>query len=315
MFEQNKILIFGNGQIGNKYLKYFKEKGYSVELSSTDITDYPALEVALDAFNPEIVINTAAKTNLEYTDENKLETFNVNALAAYELAKMCAARDIYFVHFSSGCIFESTSESDAKTETDVPNPSSYYAFTKAWGDELITKYIKDLKYLILRPRQPISGEVHYKNMLMKLLTFTKFVDTANTLTYIEDLLSWTEKLIEKRYVGIVNVANVGFTTPAKLAELLKKHVLPELEINVITKEELDKITPVRRVDTVLDVSLLESLVGYVRDCDEAAEEAIMELKENFEKEAAFTVNDNLRKTIEQTKARTEPNNVWQNLKK
>lgn len=309
-----KILIFGNGQIGNLLLNYFKNKQVEAFLTKCDITDDEQVDIALKAFNPSVVINTAALTNLEECDKNMLKAYDVNTLSAFNLARACARANIYFVHFSSGCIFESRDEFDLKKETDVANPSSYYAFTKAWADQLITKYVKDdLKYLIVRPRQPISGEVHHKNMLLKLLTFTSFIDTPNTLTYIDDLLVWLDKLIHMRYVGIVNVANKNYTTPARLARMLSDELLPELEVNIISKTKLDSTTPVRRVDAVLDVSLLESLVGKVRNCDEVAKEAVLKLKENFANEAPFTINDELRKTAEQTKTRTTVNKVYKKL--
>lgn len=309
-----KILIFGNGQIGNLYLKYFQKQGWEAQIAQTDITDFSSVEKQIIAFSPTVVINTAAKTNLEWCANNKLEAFQVNVLGADNIAKVCDQQGIYFIHFSSGCIFESKDEFDAKSEESEPAPAAYYSWTKVWSEQIV-KFgrSQDFKYLILRPRQPISSEVNYKNMLVKLLTFTKFVDSPNTGTVLEDLLDWTQKLISRRVTGTLNVANSGFSSPYKIAQLLRTHILPELPIELISKQELDKLTPNRRVDTILDVSKLEGIVGSVNSYEQALENTIKRLAANFKTLSKESIKQQLELTIAQSKTRTVTNNVWEKL--
>lgn len=311
---KDKILIFGNGQMGNLYKDYFDEKGYEIKIAKGDITKYEDVESAIKDFNPTVVINSAAKTNLEWVSDNKLEAFNVNVLGADNIAKVCDANEIYFVHLSSGCIFESKDENDVKTEDSEPAPASYYAWTKVWSEQMIGfEKSENFKYLVMRPRQPISGEVNYKNMLVKFLTFTKFIETPNTGTVLEDLLDWTEELIEQRATGVVNVANEGWTTPLHIAELLKKHVLPDLPIEKISKEELDSFMPNKRVDTVLAVDRLKELVKNVDTYEQRLEETIKKLADNIKSIDKEELKIQLDKTMAQSKARTKVNDVWSKL--
>src|SRR4051794_40918235 len=121
------ILIFGNGQVGNFYRDHYSRHGSTVHIASgVDITDVAQVDRAVADFAPDIVINTAAKTSLEWCGNNKLQAFNVNVLGAGNIAQVCDSRDVYLVHFSSGCIFSSVSGKDAKTEESAPNPASYY---------------------------------------------------------------------------------------------------------------------------------------------------------------------------------------------
>lgn len=312
----HKILIFGNGQMGNFYQRFFTEKDIPTEIASVDITNRNEVEVAVNAFNPTVVINCAAKTNLEWCGENKLETFNVNVLGADTIAQVCDSKNIYFIHLSSGCIFESKDGNDAKVETDEPHPAAFYSWTKVWAEEMIQfNKSKDFKYLILRPRQPVSTEVNYKNMLIKMLLFSKFVDTPNTGTVIEDMMQWTLELIEKQVIGVVHVANEGWVTPYDIGLLIKKYILPELEPEKITKEELDRITPNRRVDTVLNVDKLKGLVSEVKSYKERLEEVIQQLAENIKHTDKQVLEEELNKTMEQMKKRSIPNSVWENLLK
>jgi dTDP-4-dehydrorhamnose reductase len=314
---KDKILIFGNGQIGNFYLDYFKKQDdYKVIMSKKDITKFAIVEKEINEIEPSIVINTAAKTNLEWIKDNKLEAFNVNVLAADNLAKICDKNNIYYIFLSSGCIFESKDKNDVKNEQSVASPQAFYSWTKVWAEDLIRwKKSKDFKYLILRPRQPVSSKISNKNMLIKLLTFTQFVDTPNTGTVLEDLMVWTRILLEKGVVGVVHVANRGWSTPYKIALLLKKHVLPQLEVNLMSKKELDAITPVKRVDTILDVSKLESIVGKdnVMNYEERLEQIIINLANNIKKADKNFIKTTMENTVEHTKKRAIANTCYSKL--
>jgi dTDP-4-dehydrorhamnose reductase len=311
---KDKILIFGNGQIGNFYLKHFKLNAVISQISPVDITQLKLIEKAINKFKPTVVINTAAKTNLEWCANNKLEAFNVNVLGADNIARVCDEKGIYFIQLSSGCILASKDEKDAKKETDIPLPISYYSWTKVWSEDLITfNRSKGFKYLILRPRQPVSAEINYKNMLLKMLTFRKFIDTPNSGTVLEDLMVWTTKFIEKRTTGIVHVANKGWTTPYQIGLLLKKYILPDLPVNKISKEELNKLTPEKRVDTVLNINKLEKIVGPVKSYNKRLEELMFELKNNFDNSDKKILREQMIKTVTQSKTRTVINDVWEKL--
>src|SRR5581483_7630301 len=123
-----KILIFGNGQIANFYIDYYRGKDTDTKIADTDITNIEQVKKAIDDFQPDVVINTAAKTNLEWCGQNRLEAFHVNVLGASNIAQACDEASVYFIHYSSGCIFSSVDGKDAKNEEDLPNPSSYYGW-------------------------------------------------------------------------------------------------------------------------------------------------------------------------------------------
>jgi len=310
----HKILIFGNGQIGNFYLNYFQQKSIDCQISEANITIPSEIESAISQFQPTVVINTAAVTNLEECSADQIKAFNVNVLGANNVALACDKNNIYFIHFSSGCIFQSIDENDSKKETDTPAPAAYYSWTKVWSENLILFNKSDnFRYLILRPRQPISSQVNPKNMLVKMLTFINFVDTPNTGTVIEDLMDWTHQLIKLQYVGIIHVANSGWSTPYRIGLLLKKHILPQIEINKISKDKLNKSTPNRRVDTVLDVSKLESLGIKVKPYEDRLEEIIINLGENIKTLDRYQLKNILKQTASESKQRTVVNNTWSQL--
>lgn len=309
-----KVLIFGNGQIGNFYVNYFAGKGDEVRIADADILDYDAVSAAIKEYQPTVVINTAAKTNLEWCGLHRDEAFNVNVLGAANVAKACDEQNVYFIHYSSGCIFSSADGTDAKSETDAPNPASYYGWTKVWSEQIVTfERSANFKCLILRPRQPVSAQVNHKNMLVKMLTFSKFIDTANSGTVIEDLMEWTDQLIDKQVTGVLHVANSGYTTPYTIGQMIKEFILPGLEPEKISKAELDKMTPNTRVDTVLNVDKLESLGIAVKPYEERLREIVKQLGENIRAMDKNELREQLEHTAEASRQRTVLNGVYETL--
>lgn len=310
-----KILLFGGyGQMACFYKAYFDSIKIDSHITEANVLILDEINKAIDEYKPSVVINTAAQINLEWCANNKLDAFNVNVLGANNIAEICDKRNIYFIHFSSGCIVMSKDENDAKNEEVIPHPVSYYSWTKVWSENLIGfKKSKNFKCLILRPRQPVSAQINYRNMLVKMLTFSKFVDTPNSGTVIEDLMVWTDILIKKRITGVLNVANKGWTTPYRIGLLLKKYILPSLSVNKIEKFELNVLTPEMRVDTILNVDKLESIVGSVKNYSERIEDVIIELGKNFKSQDKTLIKNELEKTVELSKTRTIVNNVWKEL--
>lgn len=311
---EKRILIFGNGQIANFYRRYYENKGVDLSIAEADITKLEDVQAAIANYNPTVVINTAAKTNLEWCGNHRLEAFNVNVLGAGNIAKACDEAGVYLIHFSSGCIFSSADGKDIKTEESLPNPSSYYGWTKVWSEQMVAfERSPQFKCLILRPRQPVSAQLNHKNMLTKMLTFSKFVDTANSGTVIEDLMVWTDELIDRQATGVLHVANSGWTTPYNIGLMIKEYILPDLEPEKIKKAELDKMTPNTRVDTVLGVDKLESLGIHPTPYEQRLREIIQQLGENIKNTNKEEVRAQLEQTAEASRQRTVLNEVYPSL--
>ena len=309
------VLIFGNGQIGHFYLEHYRNSGKPATIANgVDITDLGQVETVIEKYQPSVVINTAAATSLEWCGLNRARAFEVNVLGAANVAQACDARGVYMVHFSSGCIFSSVSGTDARIEGDIPDPSSYYGWTKAWSEDIVMfERSEAFKCLILRPRQPVSSQVNHKNMLVKMLTFSKFVDTPNSGTVIEDLMYWTDALVEREATGVFHVANKGWTTPYQIGLMLKEYVLPDLKVERIEKSELDKMTPNTRVDTVLDVSKLESLGIEIGLYEERLEATVRELGKNIEGMNRLALSKVLEQTAAASRQRTVLNGAFMSL--
>ncbi len=295
----SRVLIFGRGQLGSLYRAWFESKGCMVDAPQGDIRDEAFVSGAISAAQPDLIVNTVGKTSIDWCEMNRTEAFEVNTLGSDVVAKAAEERGIYLLHISSGCVQESLTAEDVHAEEDAPHPLCYYSWTKVWAENLLSERARrgSLKVLVLRPRQLLSAMVSPRNALIKMLTYSKFIDTPNSCTIVEDLLEVSWQLIQKDATGLYNVVNPGITTPYRIAEALKRHLKPEMAFTKISKDELNRMTLAKRVDCVLSGAKLEKEGIRLRPIEERLAEILSELKRNLESEEAGAI---LRRTEAET---------------
>jgi len=210
-----------------------------------------------------VVINTAAMINLEWCDQNKEQCWAVNTGGALNVALACNVLGFKLVHISSGCIFDGMGTGKAYTEKDVPTPASFYANSKAEADNFILGAKLDIPVLILRPRQLVSAVPYKTNLLTKFLSVpqpARFIESANSITCIENFAEMIDHLLTCDATGIFNCANEGTISPYEIAVKLTK-LNPTLNPQPVDYQEYLDSIDVKRVNTVLNIDKLKS-TGY-----------------------------------------------------
>lgn len=226
---------------------------YNTAIANTDIV--PNKEV--------VVINTAALINLEYCQHNPEECYAVNTIGALNVAKACDALGWKLVHISSGCVFDGMGTGKEYSETDEPTPASFYAVSKAVADQMIIGAGLTIPVLILRPRQLVSAIPYKTNLLTKFLSVqqpARFIESANSITCIENFCDMVDHLLKVGATGIFNCANEGTISPYEIAVKLTK-LNPDLNPEPIDYQEYLNSIEVKRVNTVLNISKLKA-TGY-----------------------------------------------------
>src|SRR5215813_5664729 len=102
-------VIGGNGQLGSDVLSAFlKNDDNAIALSheDVDITSIESLQKALNGIAPAVIVNTAAMHHVENCEKNPLLAYQVNALAARNLAIVAKELDVKLVHVSTDYVFD-----------------------------------------------------------------------------------------------------------------------------------------------------------------------------------------------------------------
>ncbi|MFH1444345.1 MAG: sugar nucleotide-binding protein [Candidatus Peregrinibacteria bacterium] len=272
-----RILLFGGrGYMGGQFLKIYPD----AVVPSVDIADSAAVARVLDAEKPDIVINAAGKTgvpNVDWCEDNKIETLHSNVLGPLVLLEECQQRNIYWVHLSSGCVYSGDNEGRGFAETDEPNfTGSYYSRTKA----VCERALRDYPVLILRLRMPFDSSPHPRNLLSKLTKFERVLDVPNSITYLPDFLVAAEKLIAKRSTGIYNMVNEGAISPYHIMELYREIVDPTHWFERLLLDSLSQVVRAGRSNCVLSTEKLKGEGIAMRPIEEAARAALIEFKKS-----------------------------------
>ena len=124
-----------------------KKGGYT--FSSLDITNKKEVGAIFKEFMPDVVINTAAMTNVDACESQKEEAYALNVTAVKNMVDTIQDKipNCHFIHLSTDFIFDGEKGS-AYTEEDKPNPLSYYAISKYEGEKIIQA--SNIKWTIAR---------------------------------------------------------------------------------------------------------------------------------------------------------------------
>ena len=132
-----RILITGgNGQLGRAFAR--RIDGHLVEardLPDIDICDLGLCGIVAE-LRPDLILNTAALTDVDGCERDPDAAFAVNALGARNVALAAARIGADLVHFSTDYVFDGR-KGEAYWEFDVPTPINVYGASKLAGEQMV----------------------------------------------------------------------------------------------------------------------------------------------------------------------------------
>ena len=211
-----KAAVFGaGGQLGVELCAEFSARGYQVEgfdRSAVDITDAAQVEKALAAFDPEIVLNAAAYNQVDVAEKEPVAAFQVNALAARNLAIACRQADAKLAHFSTDYVFDGLS-GRAYREDDETHPLGAYAVSKLAGELYARAYLD--RPLIIRtcgvfgPAGAGTPRGNFVETMLRLAAKGQPIrvveDHVASPTFAPALAARTAELVERGAYGIYHL--------------------------------------------------------------------------------------------------------------
>lgn len=253
-----KILIIGNGYLGQEFNKHFSDS----VMSEVMIEKEDDVTREIEKAKCEWVFNCAGITgrpNIDWCEDNKQETFDGNVLLPLMIARACQKAGVKMMHLGSGCVYSGDNRGRGFSEEDAPNfAGSFYSKTKAMSEDML----KDYDVLQLRLRMPIDSDItSERNFIAKITKYDKVIDVKNSMTIVDDLLKATEVLTSRNRKGIYNMVNPGPMTHSEILDLYKKIVDPKFKYEIMTVDEMHKMTKAERSNCVLSC---EKLAGEIK---------------------------------------------------
>jgi len=120
---------------------------FNLETVKQELTDSHGLIRILEENSPDVVIHTAAISDIDYCEAHKDIAEKVNIGVTDLITDYCRSKDIKMIHFSSDSVFDGLK--GGYVEEDIPKPLHFYGKTKVEGEKLVSKKLN--KWNIIRP--------------------------------------------------------------------------------------------------------------------------------------------------------------------
>lgn len=281
-----KVLITGsNGLLGQKIVKLILEKGQD-ELIATargvnrlpypesnyrfdqmDITDQSQVDKVIDKYSPDVVIHTAAMTNVDQCETDREDCWKQNVDAVEYLITACERTKSFLLHLSTDFIFDG--EDGPYDEEAAANPISYYGDSKLAAEKLLLN--SSIKYAIART-VVVYGIAHDMSRTNIVLWVKKSLEDGKAIkvvddqlrspTLAEDLAMGCYLIAEKRAEGIFNISGKDLLTPYEMA--LKTAAYFNLDTSTMEKADSSTFTQTakRPPKTGLIIEKAIKVLGY-----------------------------------------------------
>ena len=243
-----KILITGsNGMLGHDLIEALKDNHELVLTTSRtlDITDKEQVFDFISQNKPDIVINSAAYTDVDGCEENQDLAYSVNGEGVKNLAFACREADSALLHISTDYIFNGEN-TRPWVEDDEIGPISVYGKSKLKGEQAILEILD--KFFIVRTAwlYGVNGRNFPKTMLELAENHSQITvvyDEVGTPTYTPDLAKAISQLIETDHYGIYHITNSGSCSWCEFARYIFEVAGKDVEVIPVTAAEFARPAP------------------------------------------------------------------------
>jgi len=206
------------GQLGSELCRQLGPSAVGLDLPEFDLTNDRLVEEAFDRFEPDVVINAAAYTQVDNAEHDPERCHRVNCLAVGQLVEVCRERDCQLVQISTDYVFGADEDRDRPyREDDEPGPLNVYGRSKLESEQLAANLAK---HLVVRtcglysvsPDGPTRGRNFVDSMLIlgKNREYLSIVDDQIcSPTYVPHLACAILHLLHAGALGLYHVVDCG----------------------------------------------------------------------------------------------------------
>lgn len=131
----SKIFVTGyRGMIGSRLIEL------GCRPLKSDITDQVVLDKEIKSLRPDVIINCAAKTNVDFCEVNTRTAEEVNYVGARNVFTFAEKYNVPVVHISSDHVFSGKLFGKYKEYSEDRNPVNWYGFSKLGAEAVANTY-------------------------------------------------------------------------------------------------------------------------------------------------------------------------------
>jgi dTDP-4-dehydrorhamnose reductase len=237
-----RITITGSdGKLGHS-LHEVLSKTHPVSLlgDETDITNFAFLREAVQATQPDLVINVAAWTDVDGCAREPEKALLINGLGAQNVALAAASSQAAVLHVSSNEVFDGQSQ-QPYNEFAPCRPISPYGYSK-WAGEQGVMQANPRHYIVRTAWLFAHGGKNFIHAILNAAnagkTLRVVIDEVANPTYNNDLAEAIAALIETERYGTYHLVNSGAVSRYQFARTILDTVgMTDYPIERITRAE------------------------------------------------------------------------------
>lgn len=219
-----KLLVTGAaGQLGTAIVEEFGRDHAVVACgrAALHIADGEQVRRLAQGARPDVIVNCAAYTNVDGSEDDPVSALETNAFGVRCLADAARRAGALLVHYGTDFVFDGEA-SRPYVEEDPPNPRSAYAISKLLGEW----FARDApRHYVLRVESLFGGSAA-RSSIDRIISALEagerarvFVDRTVSPSYVRDVASATRTLIDRGAgAGVYHCVNSGSTTWYELAK-------------------------------------------------------------------------------------------------
>jgi dTDP-4-dehydrorhamnose reductase len=179
------------------------------DYNQLDITNRSDVKSLVSSFQPDVILNAAGATNVDWCESNREEAWKANVTAVENLAEAARKVGAKLIHVSTDYIFDG--KNGPYDEEAKPNPIGYYGKTKLASENAIL--VAEIPYTILRTivlyGSGISIKANFALWVINNLKTGKIInvvdDQLGNPTFVGDLTMAMIKAFELGREGIFHI--------------------------------------------------------------------------------------------------------------
>jgi dTDP-4-dehydrorhamnose reductase len=221
------------------------------DLPELDITDREAIGAAIADFAPDVVIHTAAWTDVDGCARDPEKAYRINALGTQNVTLACVASDTAMVYISTNEVFDGTA-TEPYREWDLLHPINPYAQSKAGGEWFVRHllkrfYIVRIAWLYAAGGRNFSNPHRIIQLADELGALRVVTDEVGNPTYAPDLAAALVKLIHTGAYGVYHLTNAGYVSRYDyVREVLRVGGREDVPVEPVTLDDFERVsTPPR----------------------------------------------------------------------
>jgi len=235
----------------------FRQCGFEVHAlgrEELDVTHEQQVMDVVQSIGPDVLIHTAAYTQVDQAEMDADAAFRVNADGTRNVANAAQSVNAKLVYVSTDYVFDGRGK-EPYNEFATPNPLSVYGKSKLEGERFVRKFSS--RFFIIRTSW-VYG-LHGNNFVKTMLRLanerdelTVVHDQVGSPTYTVDLACFLAELVNTERYGVYHASNTGQCSWYEFAKAIFEEAgREEITVRPVTSQQYQRPAP-RPAYSVLD---------------------------------------------------------------